>query len=121
MALVRHPRKPQKAPPSRRRIGGVSLSRNGAGGGAMAGPGKPTVVLVHGALGGAWIWELVGKELDARGIAHVQVDLPSVGVDVDPTSDMHGDAAHVRAVIDGLSGPVVLCGNSYGGVVITRS
>ena len=51
----------------------------------------------------------------------MEVDLPTVGVGVDPALDAHADAAHVRAVLDRLDGPVLLCGNSYGGVVITEA
>jgi pimeloyl-ACP methyl ester carboxylesterase len=32
---------------------------------------------------------------------------------------MHGDADHVTSVLDGIDGPVVLVGHSYGGAVIT--
>jgi pimeloyl-ACP methyl ester carboxylesterase len=35
--------------------------------------------------------------------------------------DLHGDAAHVAAVLDALSGPVVLVGLAYGGAVITEA
>jgi pimeloyl-ACP methyl ester carboxylesterase len=80
-----------------------------------------TVVLVHGACAGSWCWDLTGKELEARGIPHVAVDLPTVGAGVDPMLDYHADAAHVRGILDGIDGPVVLCGNSYGGVVITEA
>jgi pimeloyl-ACP methyl ester carboxylesterase len=79
-----------------------------------------TVVLVHGACAGSWCWDATGKELSARGIEYVAVDLPTVAAGADPMFDCHTDAAHVRAILDGLDGPVVLCGNSYGGVVITR-
>jgi pimeloyl-ACP methyl ester carboxylesterase len=82
---------------------------------------EATLVLVHGANGGAWYWDLIGPELDARGVQWTAVDLPSVGEGVDPTTDCHADAAHVRAVVDGIPGPVVLCGSSYGGVVITEA
>lgn len=51
----------------------------------------------------------------------MEVDLPTVGVGVDPSLDVHADAAFVRSVLDGIDGPVVLCGNSYGGVVITEA
>ena len=87
----------------------------------MAGSEGATVVLVHGALCGAWIWEPLGKELDTRDIAHVEVDLPSVGFGVDPTNDAHGDAAHLRQVLNSIDAPIVVCGNSYGGVVITEA
>jgi pimeloyl-ACP methyl ester carboxylesterase len=82
---------------------------------------KATIVLVHGAGAGAWMWEPLGVELDTRGIEHVAVDLPTVGVDVDPALDSHADAAYVRGALDRIDGPVVLCGNSYGGLVITEA
>jgi pimeloyl-ACP methyl ester carboxylesterase len=82
---------------------------------------KPTVVLVHGAGGGPWVWESLGKEFDARGIEHVEVDLATMDENGDRAADFHTDAAHVRAVVDGIKGPIVLCGNSYGGVVITEA
>jgi pimeloyl-ACP methyl ester carboxylesterase len=80
-----------------------------------------TVVLVHGAHLGAWVWKAVGTELDSRGIAHVEMDLPSVGPHVDPSVDVHIDAEYVRDVLNGRRGPVVLCGNGYGGLVITEA
>ena len=80
-----------------------------------------TVVLVHGARAGAWCWSLVCGELDARGIEHPAVDLPTVGFDVDPTLNFHADATYVRGLLDDLDRPVLLCGNSYGGLVITEA
>jgi pimeloyl-ACP methyl ester carboxylesterase len=80
-----------------------------------------TVVLVHGAGGGGWMWESLCAQLDAQGIEHVAVDLPSVGAGADPKLDAHSDAAYVRGVLDEIGGPVLLCGNSYGGVVITEA
>jgi pimeloyl-ACP methyl ester carboxylesterase len=80
-----------------------------------------TVALVHGAGAGGWMWGPVTAELDARGISHLEVDLPSVGEDVDPMMDIHADAVHVRARLDRVDGPVLLCGNSYGGLVITEA
>lgn len=70
-----------------------------------------TVVLVHGAWHGPWCWAAVLAGLDERGIASVAVDLPG--------PDLHADADHVRGVLDGLDGPAVLVGHSYGGAVIT--
>ncbi len=86
----------------------------------MAGS-RVTVVLVHGASAGAWVWEPLTKELDARGIKHVEVDLPTMELNGDPGLSFHDDADHVRAVLDDINGPVVLVGNSYGGVVITEA
>jgi pimeloyl-ACP methyl ester carboxylesterase len=70
-----------------------------------------TVVLVHGAWHGAWCWDKVVALLDDAGVTSVAVELPftSYGDDV---------AAAATAVTD-VGGPVVLCGHSYGGAVIT--
>jgi pimeloyl-ACP methyl ester carboxylesterase len=79
-----------------------------------------TVVLVHGAFSGAWTWRDVQAELRARGVASRAVDLPTCNT-TDSSLDFHDDAKHVRSVIDEIGGPVVLAGNSYGGVVITEA
>jgi pimeloyl-ACP methyl ester carboxylesterase len=87
----------------------------------MAQTPTATVVLVPGAGAGAWCWSLLARELEARDIRHVEVDLPTMDPAGDPSANFHTDAAHVRALLDALDGPVVLCGNSYGGVVITEA
>ena len=79
------------------------------------------MVLVHGAWHGAWCWEPVLAALVGRGVEAVAVELPGHGADPGPLRDLHGDAARVRAVLDGLDGPAVLVGHSYGGVVITEA
>ena len=79
-----------------------------------------TVVLVHGSLSGSWAWQDVIDDLDGHGVAGVAVDLPSHSLS-DPTIDFRDDTRHVRQVIDGIDGPVVLLGNSYGGLVITEA
>src|SRR5216683_1848667 len=80
-----------------------------------------TVVLVHGAWHGAWCWERVVAGLTAAGVSSVAVDLPGHGADPGPFSDLHGDAARVRRMLDTVTGPVVLVGHSYGGAVITEA
>jgi pimeloyl-ACP methyl ester carboxylesterase len=75
------------------------------------------VVLVHGAWHGSWCWERVVPELAARGVTACTLDLPSVGGA--PGENLSSDAAAVRKVIDAQRGPVVLCGHSYGGMVIS--
>jgi pimeloyl-ACP methyl ester carboxylesterase len=72
-----------------------------------------TVVLVHGAFHDAWCWEQVRSALDERGVANLAPDLPLGGLDV--------DADTVRAVLDAVDGPVVLCGHSDGGMVISQA
>jgi pimeloyl-ACP methyl ester carboxylesterase len=80
-----------------------------------------TVVLVHGAWHGAWCWEKVVPRLQAAGVPAVAVDLPGHGKSAEPFGDLHDDAAAVRRLLDAAGGPVVLCGHSYGGMVITEA
>lgn len=70
-----------------------------------------TIVLTHGAFHGSWCFEALVAELDARGVKTELVDLP--------LTDLTEDAAAVTAVLDGLDGPVILLGHSYGGAVVT--
>jgi pimeloyl-ACP methyl ester carboxylesterase len=74
---------------------------------------RPTIVLVHGGFvdGSGWagVFELLRK--DGYNVAVVQT----------PTISLAGDVAATRSVIDAQSGPVVLVGHSYGGVVITEA
>jgi pimeloyl-ACP methyl ester carboxylesterase len=82
---------------------------------------KATVVLVHGAWHGSWCWQKVTPLLEAHGLAVRTVDLPSVGAAPGAGTDLSADAAVVDAALDGLDGPLVLCGHSYGGMVISRA
>jgi pimeloyl-ACP methyl ester carboxylesterase len=80
-----------------------------------------TVVLVHGAWHGAWCWSKVVPLLEAAGVPAVAVDLPGHGDSPGPPGDLYQAAAHVREVLAGIEGPVVVCGHSYGGAVITEA
>src|SRR5438309_171035 len=77
-----------------------------------------TIVLVPGAWSGAWIYEPLSRELEQRGLAHRALDLVTVGEGA-AGRDLRDDAAHVRAGVEAINGPVVLVGNSYGGAVIS--
>jgi len=80
-------------------------------------PGKPTarptIVLVHGGFvdGSGWqgVFELLRN--DGYNVAIVQ----------NPTISLAGDVAATKSVINAQSGPVILVGHSYGGVVITEA
>jgi pimeloyl-ACP methyl ester carboxylesterase len=72
---------------------------------------KPTIVLVHGAFGGASSWRGVFDRLDAS-----QYDVLAAAI---PLRGVAADVAYLSAVIDQLDGPVVLVGHSYGGCLIT--
>lgn len=109
-------------------------------------PGAATFLLVHGAWHGSWCWERLAPQLAQRGIGVRTVDLPSVtrrAVEHAPSpsgagagasaraksaegrklsnqpAGLRDDAEAVRAVIESIEGPVVLCGHSYGGMVIS--
>jgi pimeloyl-ACP methyl ester carboxylesterase len=80
-----------------------------------------TVLLVHGAWHGPWCWERVEAELAARGIAVRTVSLPSCGADPLALGGLNEDAATVAAAAAAIGGDVVVCGHSYGGMVITEA
>jgi pimeloyl-ACP methyl ester carboxylesterase len=72
-----------------------------------------SVVLVHGAWHGAWCWDGVVAELGRRGVAVDAVELPLTGLAADVTT--------ARAAIVAAGDDVVVCGHSYGGVVISHA
>jgi pimeloyl-ACP methyl ester carboxylesterase len=80
-----------------------------------------TVVLVHGAFHDAACFDGLVDALRARGVACVAPDRPGHGASPLPRGDLHGDAAAVGAVLDGIAGPKVLVGHSYGGAVISEA
>jgi alpha-beta hydrolase superfamily lysophospholipase len=85
-------------------------------------PGRATVVLVHGGFLGAWIWEDVAAALREHGIGTVTLDLPSVATDLGgEVGDFYADARAVRQLLDDAQPPVVVCGHSAGGAVITEA
>ena len=71
------------------------------------------VVLVHGGFVDGSGWQGVHDLLTADGYR--------VAIVQNPTLSLEDDAAATRLVIDGLDGPVVLVGHSYGGAVITEA
>ena len=75
---------------------------------------QPTIVLVHGAWADGSSWNSVSVALQGQGLTVLT-----------PPNLLHGvagDAAYVASfVAQRTSGPVVLVGHSYGGVVITNA
>ncbi|MBY6411547.1 alpha/beta hydrolase [Rhodococcus sp. BP-252] len=82
------------------------------GAGTAVAQDLPTVVLVHGAFADASSWDGVAGDLRARGYDVVVPDNPLRGPGFD------SDA--IEEVVNGITGPVVLVGHSYGGTVITN-
>lgn len=80
-------------------------------------------VLVHGAWHGAWCWRRIVPRLEAYGHKAVAADLPGMGADTTPLSQvtLQGWAAFVAAQAATAGERVVLVGHSRGGVVISEA
>ncbi|MFE7711706.1 alpha/beta fold hydrolase [Streptomyces sp. NPDC057486] len=71
------------------------------------------IVLVHGGFVDGSGWQGVHEQLTADGYR--------VHVVQNPTLSLAGDVAATHQILDGLDGPAVLVGHSYGGAVITEA
>ena len=74
---------------------------------------KATVVLVHGAFADGSSWDQVVPLLQAKGLNVVSVQ--------NPLTSLGDDVAATRRVLNAQTGPVVLVGHSWGGVVISEA
>jgi pimeloyl-ACP methyl ester carboxylesterase len=74
---------------------------------------KATVVLVHGAFADGSSWDEIIPSLQQEGLKVVSVQ--------NPLSSLADDVAATRRALDAQTGPVVLVGHSWGGVVITEA
>jgi pimeloyl-ACP methyl ester carboxylesterase len=72
-----------------------------------------TVVLVHGAFADGSAWNQVVPLLQAKGLRVVSVQ--------NPLSSLADDVAATRRVLEAQTGPVVLVGHSWAGMVITEA
>lgn len=72
----------------------------------------PTVVFVHGAFADGSAWDEIIPTLHAQGLKAVSVQ--------NPLTSLADDVAATRRALDAATGPVVLVGHSWGGVVITE-
>ena len=72
-----------------------------------------SIVLVHGGFVDGSGWEDVYEILKKDGY--------EVSIVQNPTTSLADDVAVTRRVIAGASGPVILVGHSYGGVVVTEA
>lgn len=96
----------------------VALAAGAPGAAAQAkvpaqAPGKPFIVLVHGAFADASSWNQVIPILKRDGYVVIAIENPLRGV--------RSDADEVASVVSRLRGPVVLVGHSYGGSVISAA
>jgi pimeloyl-ACP methyl ester carboxylesterase len=79
----------------------------------MTGTNAMNVVLVHGGFVDGAGWEGVYKILQKDGC--------NVRIVQHSTESLAGDVAATKLVMDGLDGPAILVGHSYGGVVVTEA
>ncbi|HTR26726.1 MAG TPA: alpha/beta fold hydrolase [Terriglobales bacterium] len=79
-------------------------------------------VLVHGAFCGAWVWEPLTELLEAAGHSVDTFDLPGLGEDHTPVSEVTLDACADRMcdVLASRPEPAMVVGHSMGGMVITQ-
>ena len=78
---------------------------------ATAATPKPTIVLVHGAFADALGFQKLIPILLRDGYSVTAVEIP--------LETLAGDVATTKRAVEGISGPIVLVGHSYGGAVIT--
>ena len=83
----------------------------------------PTLIFVHGACvrDATWWWSKMTKPLADRGIATAVVPLPSCGEARETLGGLYDDVDSCLQAIVEADEPVVLCGHSYGGVIITEA
>ena len=74
---------------------------------------KPTIVLVHGGWADASNWNAVTQQLQDDGYTVIAPANPLRGVQT--------DSAYLSSVLATITGPIVLVGHSYGGVLITNA
>ncbi len=74
---------------------------------------KPTIVLVHGAWADASGWNEVTNRLQRGGF--------TVIAPANPLRGLASDAAYLSSILATISGPTVLVGHSYGGMVISNA
>jgi pimeloyl-ACP methyl ester carboxylesterase len=84
-------------------------------------PPRPTVVLVHGAWHGPWCWDDLRPRLERLGWRTTAPQLASASDSgTEPRPGLYADAEVLARHIDGIDGPVVLVGHSYGGAPVTE-
>jgi len=74
---------------------------------------KPTIVLVHGAFADSSSWNGVIQRLSGDGYPVLAA--------ANPLRGLHADAEYLRSVLDGVDGPIVIAGHSYGGTVMSEA
>ena len=82
-----------------------------------------TFLMIHGAWHGGWCFDRLRAPLEARGHRMVAPTLPGMDGNLADLANatLDGWAAFVVEQARGLEGPVILCGHSRGGLVISAA
>jgi pimeloyl-ACP methyl ester carboxylesterase len=91
----------------------IAPARGAAAHAATGGGPKPTIVLEHGAWADASSWDGVIGLLQAEGY--------TVYAPPDPLRGLANDSATLADFLKTITGPVIVVGHSYGGMVITNA
>ncbi|MEQ1676444.1 MAG: alpha/beta fold hydrolase [Chitinophagaceae bacterium] len=82
-----------------------------------------TFILIHGSWHSAWNWHKVVPLLEKQGHTAIAVDLPGMGRDKTPISEvrMKNTVEKICSLIDSIDGPVILLGHSKNGILISQT
>jgi pimeloyl-ACP methyl ester carboxylesterase len=86
---------------------------------AADGTDRSTILLVHGAFHAATCWDRVLEACARIGQAARAVDLAVRGTRAEVPGGLATNVAALHEDIEAVGGPVVLCGHSMGGLVLT--
>jgi pimeloyl-ACP methyl ester carboxylesterase len=82
-----------------------------------------TFVMIHGAWHGGWCFDLLRPLLEAKGHQMIAPDLPGMGGNAATLAAVTLDdwAAFTAEICCSAAAPVILCGHSRGGIVISQA
>jgi pimeloyl-ACP methyl ester carboxylesterase len=81
---------------------------------------RATLVLIHGAWHGPWVWARVEPHLMSAGWRVITIKLPSVADGSEPHIGMMADADVIRRRLVDIDEPVVVVAHSYAGVPVSQ-
>ena len=82
-----------------------------------------TFILIHGSWHSAWNWHRVSPILKEKGHRVIAIDLPGMGRDKTPLSEvrMQTTVQYICDIIDSVEGKVLLVGHSKNGIMISQA
>lgn len=82
-----------------------------------------TFILIHGSWHSAWNWHKVIPLLEQQGHKAIAIDLPGMGRDKTPVSEISLETSvdKVCSVIDSVGDKVILVGHSKNGIMISQA